>query len=91
MDAIDRYIERLRVCFASPGGASGRSRGCIAVLGTDEGDEYCFETRHLDERGEYPIVLWNHETCGLETTEFETQSGDLGEFLLGSLGEEPSP
>ena len=60
----------------------------IAVLGTDEGDEYCFDTRHPDERGEYPIVLWNHESCGLESTEFEIQSRDLGEFLLGSLGGE---
>lgn len=62
----------------------------IAVLGTDEGNVYCFDTRHPDERGEYPIVLWDHETCGLQTTEFETSAGDLGEFL-GSLWGGSSP
>jgi hypothetical protein len=63
----------------------------VAVLGTDDGDEFCFDTRHPDERGEYPIVLWNQECRGEETTEFETQATDLGEFLLGSLGGESSP
>jgi hypothetical protein len=45
----------------------------IAVLGTDDGNAYCFDTRHPDGRGEYPIVLWDHECCGVETTEFETR------------------
>jgi cell wall assembly regulator SMI1 len=63
----------------------------IAVFGTDEGDEYCFDTRYPDERGEYPIVLWDQRTCGTETTEFETQSRDLGEFLLASLGGKSPP
>src|SRR4051794_10917251 len=28
----------------------------IAVIGDDSGNQYCFDTRHPDERGEYPIV-----------------------------------
>lgn len=57
----------------------------IAVLGTDEGDELCLDTRHPDGRGEYPIVLLNHECCGPDVTEFEALAPDLGEFLLGRL------
>jgi cell wall assembly regulator SMI1 len=60
----------------------------IAVLGTDGGDEYCFDTRHPDERGEYPIVHFDHEQHNEESTEFEKVANDLGEFLLGSRGGE---
>jgi cell wall assembly regulator SMI1 len=43
----------------------------IAVLGDDSGDEYCFDTRHPDERGEYLIVHLNHEIHSEDSTEFE--------------------
>lgn len=58
----------------------------IPVLGSDEGDEYCFDTRTADARGEYPIVRCDHEIHDADGTEFEVVAGDLGEFLLGSLG-----
>ena len=62
----------------------------VAVQGTDDGDEYCFDTRHPDARGEYPIVLFRHDRDSEDSTEFERVSEDLGEFLLGSLGPETS-
>ena len=62
----------------------------VAVLGSDDGDEYCFDTRYPDGRGEYPIVFLNHEIHGEHGTEFERVAQDLGEFLLGSLGGETS-
>jgi SMI1 / KNR4 family (SUKH-1) len=62
----------------------------IAVVGRDNGDEYCFDTRNSDDRGEYPIVYFDHEVHNEESTEFETVANDLGEFLLGSLGGETS-
>jgi hypothetical protein len=58
----------------------------IPFLGCDNGDEYGFDTRHPDERGEYPIVLLDHEIHGADSTDFEPVARDLGEFLLGSLG-----
>jgi len=57
----------------------------IAVMGSDVGDEYCFDTRFADERGEYPIVLLDHEIHNEDDTEFKVVARDLGEFLLGSL------
>ena len=60
----------------------------IAVVGLDDGDEYCFDTRHPDERGEYPIVHFNHEIHHEGSEEFERVARDLGEFLLGSPGGE---
>jgi hypothetical protein len=62
----------------------------VAVQGVDNGDEYCFDTRHPDERGEYPIVHFNHEIHNEDSTEFERASDDLGGFLFGSLGGESS-
>lgn len=60
----------------------------VAVQGVDNGDEYCFDTRHPDERGEYPIVHFDHEIHNEDSTEFERVSVDLGAFLFGSLGGE---
>jgi hypothetical protein len=60
----------------------------IGVVPCLNGDTFCFDTRYPDSRGEYPIVLHDHEVHGPETadwTEFETVANDLGEFLLGSL------
>lgn len=62
----------------------------IAVVGDDSGDEYCFDTRHPDERGEYPIVHFDHEQHDEESIDLESVAKDLGEFLLGSLGGETS-
>ena len=62
----------------------------IAVVGDDSGDEYCFDTRYPDERGEYPIAHFDHERHHEESTDFETVARELGEFLLGSLGGETS-
>ncbi len=62
----------------------------IAVVGDDSGNEYCFDTRHPDGRGEYPIVCFEHEQHDGESTDFETVAKDLGEFLRGSLGGETS-
>ena len=62
----------------------------IAFMGTDNGDAYCFDTRHPDGRGEYPIVFMDHECCSPDLTEFETSAADLGEFLLRSTGGEAS-
>src|SRR5687767_11904396 len=36
----------------------------IAVCGEGGGDEFCFDTRHRDEAGEYRIVRWDHEIQG---------------------------
>lgn len=63
-------------------------RFLIPVLGSDEGDEYCFDTRTVDARGEYPIVRFTPEIHDEESTDFEVVASDLGEFLLGSLGPE---
>ena len=63
----------------------------IKVVPTLSGDSFCFDTRHPDQRGEYPIVRYDHEVHGEESNEFETVARDLGEFLLGSLGEAPAP
>ncbi len=62
----------------------------IAVLDADNGDQYCFDTRHPDMRGEYPIVHFDHEIHDETSTDFEIVAKDLGEFLLGSLGGETS-
>lgn len=55
----------------------------IVVMGLDSGDYYCFDTRHPDERGEYPIVFLDHEIHGEDSTDFDPVARDLGEFLLG--------
>jgi ankyrin repeat protein len=60
----------------------------IGVVPCPNGDIYCFDTRYPDKRGEYPIVLFDHEVHSAESedwTKFETVASDLGEFLLGSL------
>jgi SMI1-KNR4 cell-wall len=62
----------------------------IAVIADDSGDQYCFDTRYPDERGEYPIVRFDHEIHDETSTDCETVAKDLGEFLLGSLGGETS-
>jgi|GEM_PF-1922769 len=63
-------------------------RFLIPVLGSDDGDEYCFDTRTVDARGEYPIVHFSHEIHDEDAVDFEVVASDLGEFLLGSLGPE---
>ena len=63
-------------------------RFLIAVHGFDDGNQYCFDTRHPDGRGEYPIVFFDREVHHEDSTEFETVAGDLGEHLLGYLGGE---
>jgi ankyrin repeat protein len=65
----------------------------IGVVPCPNGDTFCFDTRYPDKREEYPIVLFDHEVHSEDTeewAEFETVNNDLGEFLLGCLGEEPS-
>ena len=62
----------------------------IAVHAFDDGNEYCFDTRNPDGRGEYPIVFFDHEIHDEGSTEFETVADDLGEHLLGYLGGETS-
>jgi hypothetical protein len=61
----------------------------IAVLGDDSGDEYWFDTRYPDDRGEYPIVHFDHEIHSEDSADFETVAADLGEFLLGILSRIP--
>ena len=61
----------------------------IAVHGSDDGDEYCLDTRHPDDRGEYPIVHFNHGIHNEDITEFEVVARDLGEWLLGCLPRNP--
>ena len=58
----------------------------IAVVGDDSGGEYCFDTRHADERGEFPIVLLDPEIHDENSLDFEPVAKDLGEFLLGATG-----
>ncbi|AMV38067.1 SMI1/KNR4 family protein [Planctomyces sp. SH-PL62] len=50
----------------------------ITFVETDEGDEFCFDTRRADARGEYPIVRF-------DGADAETVAKDLGEFLLARL------
>ncbi|MDG3004493.1 SMI1/KNR4 family protein [Paludisphaera mucosa] len=57
----------------------------IQLVDPGDGDEYCFDTRSPDGRGEYPIVRFDHEVHDEESTDFEAVAKDLGEFLLGSL------
>jgi hypothetical protein len=57
----------------------------IVLAGDDSGNAYGFDTRYPDERGEYPIVFFDHEIHNQDSTDFETVANDLGEFLLGSL------
>jgi ankyrin repeat protein len=60
----------------------------IGVVPCLNGDAYCFDTRYPDRRGEYPIVLFDHEVHSPESedwTRFETVANDLGAFLLASL------
>jgi len=57
----------------------------IAVTGDDSGNFYCLDTRHPDERGEYPIVFFDHECHDEDSTDFEMTHKDLGAFLLGWL------
>lgn len=57
----------------------------IVVAGDDSGNAYGFDTRRPDGRGEYPIVVFDHEIHGEDSTDFETVAKDLGEFLLGWL------
>jgi ankyrin repeat protein len=63
----------------------------IAVVDRDDGDSYCFDTRHPDERGEYPIVHFDHEVHDEESTDFEAVAEDLGAFLLASLPDATPP
>ena len=67
-------------------------RFLIGIVPCPNGDAFCFDTRYPDKRGEYPIVLFDHEIHSANSedwTELETVAKDLGEFLLGSLpGEE---
>ena len=50
----------------------------ISVVPVLNGDSFCFDTRRADERGEYPIVRYDHEVHGEASTDFETVAGDLG-------------
>ncbi len=63
----------------------------ISVVPVLSGDSFCFDTRRADERGEYPIVRFDHEIHTEESTDFETVASDLGEFLLGCLPEAVPP
>jgi len=57
----------------------------IAVSGDGGGDEFCFDTREIDDAGEYPIVRVDHETQNEDSTTFEQVSPNLGAFLLELL------
>jgi hypothetical protein len=57
----------------------------IVLGGDDSGNAFGFDTRSPDERGEYPIVYFDHEIHNEDSTDFERLARDLGEFLLGSL------
>ncbi|WP_165251074.1 SMI1/KNR4 family protein [Paludisphaera soli] len=50
----------------------------ITFVETDDGDEFCFDTRRPDARGEYPIVRFDGDDA-------EPVAKDLGEFLLAKL------
>lgn len=84
VEDLDTHGEDIATC------AEGREgtlpRFLIPVLGSDNGDEYCFDTRTTDARGEYQIVHFDHEAHDEDSTEFEVVARDLGEFLLNSLG-----
>lgn len=56
--------------------------GLIALMPFPNGDTLCFDTRARDERGEYPIVHFDHEIHSQESTEFEVCFRDLGDMLL---------
>ncbi len=63
----------------------------ISVVPVLNGDSFCFDTRRGDERGEYPIVRYDHEIHGEKSTDFETVASDLGAFLLGCLPDAVPP
>lgn len=84
VDGLDTYGDDIASYHGSRDGIPPRF--LIPVLGADDGDEYCFDTRAVDARGEYPIVHFNHEIHDEDSVDFEIVSSNLGEFLLASLG-----
>jgi hypothetical protein len=38
----------------------------LSPFRVDNGDFWCFDTRHPDENGEFPIVIWNHNDNDIE-------------------------
>jgi len=58
----------------------------IPVAARGDGDLYCFDTRHPDEAGEYPIVRLDHETAGEESTgEFDRIAPNLVAYLFRDI------
>jgi hypothetical protein len=57
----------------------------IAMCGDGAGDQFCFDTREINDEGEYPIVRWEHERHDEHSTSFERVTPDLGTFLLELL------
>lgn len=82
VEGLDTYGEDIASCAES---CDYVPRFLVPVLGSDDGDEYCFDTRAVDPRGEYPIVHFNPEIHDEDSVDFEVIASDLGEFLLGSL------
>ncbi len=84
VEGLDTYGDDIASYAKRCGGILPRF--LIPVLGSDDGDEYCFDTRAADARGEYPIVHFNHAIHDEDSVDFEIVSRNLGEFLLNSLG-----
>lgn len=38
----------------------------LSPFRTDNGDFWCFDTRHTDQNGEFPIVIWSHNANDIE-------------------------
>lgn len=76
---------REEIVSVNRGPSAGYPPFLIVFTGDDAGNAYGFDTRRPDGRGEYPIVLFDHEVHDRDSTEFETVAADLGAFLLGLL------
>lgn len=38
----------------------------LSPFRTDNGDFWCFDTRHPDQNGEFPVVIWSHNDNAIE-------------------------
>ena len=38
----------------------------LSPFRVDNGDFWCFDTRHPDKNGEFPVVIWSHNENGIE-------------------------
>lgn len=69
-EEVDEPLPPFLVTFAPSGG----------------GDHECFDTRYPDERGEYPIIFWDHEMSAAENmADLEPLYSSFAEWLMDEV------